>query len=144
MGEIDKAEISLKERKITKYSCLIASALTIITALSHFFVPLIFPWEQLIEGLYPPIQWALFAMNYFFSLLLLWGGILTIFAELKWKTVKGIRKYIVGGMTLFWLVGTIYEFIFPFPIMEARWILPGVSFIIFCLYGVSFITKAES
>ncbi|MEA2021519.1 MAG: hypothetical protein U9N08_03495 [Candidatus Caldatribacteriota bacterium] len=142
MSKKDKAQISLKVKnsiKLARLSCIIASTLTIMIAVSHFFIPFIFPWGSLIEELYPSIKWALFAMNYFFSLLLLLGGVFSLVAEFKWGRVKGIRKCILGGMTFFWLAGTIYEIVYPFPIIEARWILPGVAFIIFCLYGLSII-----
>ncbi|GAA0179590.1 hypothetical protein SH2C18_24310 [Clostridium sediminicola] len=143
MSKIEKAQLSLKEnnfKRLGKLSCIIASVLTIVIGISHFFVPFIFPWESFIKELYPPIKWALFAMNYFFSLLLLLGGILTLVAEFKWGMVKGIRKCILGGMGLFWLAGSIYEVIYPFPIMEARWVLPGVALVIFSLYGISLIS----
>lgn len=119
---------------------IIASVLTIFMAIPHFFVPFIFPWEQLVEGLYPPVKWALFAMNLFFSFLLLWGGLISLIATLKWTKTQGIRYWIYGGIGLFWIVGAIYEIFVPFPIAEARWVLPGIALCISCLYGVSIFT----
>lgn len=144
MSKLNKAQLLPKYtnlNKLSRLSCIIASVLTVVMGLSHFFVPFIFPWERLIEELYPPIRWALFAMNYFFSLLLVWGGLLTLVTEFKWRSVKGLRKCILSGMGLFWLLGTIYEIIYPFPIKEARWVLPGVGFVISCLYVISIIIK---
>ncbi|WP_066495766.1 hypothetical protein [Abyssisolibacter fermentans] len=146
MSKVEKAQLSSKEnnfKRLGRLTCIIASVLTIMMGILHFFVPFIFPWERLIRQLYPPIKWALYAMNYFFSLLLLLGGILTLVAEFKWRMVNGIRKCISGGMGLFWLAGAIYEIIYPFPIKEARWVLPGVAFIIFCLYWTNIIIIKE-
>ncbi len=120
--------------KTHKKLLITASALTIMMAVPHFFVPFIFPWDELITGLYPPIQWALFAMNFFFSLLLLWGGILSLVSTLKWTMTKSMRYWIHGGLGLFWLIGAIYEILVPFPIVEAKWILPIIAFMISCLY----------
>lgn len=116
---------------------VIASILTIMMAIPHFFVPFIFPWERLIKDLYPPIKWALFAMNFFFSLLLLWGGLLTLISTLKWTITRRMRYWIHGGMGLFWLVGAIYEIVFPFPILEAMWVLPAIAFCISLLYWIA-------
>jgi hypothetical protein len=106
-------------------------------AVPHFFVPFIFPWEELVRGLYPPVKWALFAMNFFFSLLLFWGGLLSLAAVLKWKMTPGMRYWIFGGMGIFWALGAVYELIVPFPMPEAKWVLPGIAFVNACLYGTA-------
>ena len=118
---------------------IIASIFTIVMAIPHFFVPFIFPWEQLIDGLYSPIKWALFAMNIFYSFLLLWAGVLSFICAIKPNISQSIYHWINGGIGLFWLIGAIYEIIIPFPINEARWILPCMAFFISILYGVSIV-----
>lgn len=111
---------------------LVASGLTFVMGLSHFVVPYLFPWEDHIAGLYAPIGWALLAMNFFFSFLLTWAGILTYISYYH----RALRKWIVGGMAAFWVIGGLYELIIPFPVREAQWILPIVSFSISVLYFV--------
>ncbi len=108
----------------------VASLMTVLMGLSHFFVPYLYPWEQHLEGINPAIVWALYAMNFFFSFLLTWGGILTF---ISYSTGQ-LKQWIVGGMTAFWVVGGFYQLVVPFPIAEARWILPLVAFTIAILY----------
>lgn len=135
--------ITEKNNKRTKRLLITASVFTIMMAVPHFFVPFIFPWEQLVSDLYPPVQWALFAMNLFFSLLLLWGGIITLVAALKWTMSKSMRYLIYGGMALFWIIGSIYEIFVPFPMIEARWVLPIIALCIGCLYGIALFSNKE-
>ncbi|UNC92098.1 hypothetical protein [Candidatus Contubernalis alkaliaceticus] len=109
---------------------LAASVLTFFMGFSHFFVPLFLPWEQHAADLYAPISWALYAMNFSFSYLLTLGGILTY---VSFNHIA-IRKWIVGGMASFWIAGGVYQLVIPFPLDEARWILPVISFVIAILY----------
>lgn len=125
---------SSKPKQPSRVFGIIASVISVIMGLSHFAVPFVFPWESLINGLYPPIQWALFAMNFFFSLLLLWGGLLTLAAALKWQINARMRVWIFGGMGLFWCIGAVYEIIFPFPMKEAAPVLPAIAFVEALLY----------
>lgn len=112
---------------------LIASSFTVLMGFTHFFVPYFFPWDQYLTDVYPPISWALFAMNFFFSFLLTWAGILT-FISLKYQAM---RRFVIGGMGAFWIAGGIYELIVPFPLAEAKWILPAISFSIAVLYVIA-------
>lgn len=119
---------------------LVASVLTVLMGFSHLFVPLFLPWEQHVSEVYAPISWALYAMNFCFSYLLTWGGILTY---ISYKH-NHLRKWIVGGMASFWIAGGFYQLLFPFPLAEARWILTIIAFAISILYlAALFINEKE-
>ena len=75
--------------------------------------------------MYPPLSWALYAMNFFFSFLLTWAGIL-IYVSYK---NQQLRLWIVGGVSIFWIVSALYLIIVPFPMPEVRWILPFYSLV---------------
>ena len=115
----------------------IASIITILMGISHFFVPFIFPWTDVAKDMYPPIKWALFAMNFFFSFLLTWGGILSLVSLHKWYENRGVNFGVIGGLGLFWFVGAIYEILYPFPFEVVRWVLPSIALLISFLYGIS-------
>lgn len=118
---------------------IIASVLTVLMGFSHFFVPAFLPWQEFTAELYPPISWALYAMNFFFSFLLTWGGILTFVSYGH----TDLRKWIVGGMALFWITGGFYQLLIPFPIAEARWFLPIIAFTISIMYLVVLFLKEK-
>ena len=49
----------------------------------HFFLPSQFHWSASLRTVPQPIPWALFSINFFFSFLLLAGGILTFIALME-------------------------------------------------------------
>lgn len=125
--------------KTAKSLNMAAALMTIFMGVSHIFVPFFLPWQDHLKTLYEPITWALYAMNFFFSILLAWGGFLSILA---WSS-KRFRKWINGGMAAFWVIGGIYEIVIPFPIAEAKWVLPIISFSIAGLYIVALILNSR-
>lgn len=117
-----------------------AAISTIFMGISHLFVPFLLPWQEHLEMLYEPITWALYAMNFFFSILLAWGGFLS------WSALSS-KRYSVrinGGMAVFWVIGGIYEIVIPFPIAEAKWALPAISFTIASLYIAALIRYSHA
>lgn len=125
--------------KLPKILNITASVFTIFMGVSHIFVPFVLPWQDHLDNLYAPITWALYAMNFFFSILLAWGGILTLIAF----TSRNFRKWINGGIAAFWIIGGIYEVIYPFPIAEARWVLPIIAFFIAILYVIALFMQSS-
>ena len=123
-----------EDKPNSKFCLWAAGIFSAVMGLFHFFLPYFFPWQQRISEIYPPVQWALFATNFFFSFLLLWGGFLTIIAILQWEENRWLRYSILGGMGLFWVVGALYELVVPFPVAVVRWILPGFSSSVAFLY----------
>ncbi len=75
-------------------------------------------------------------MNIFYSFLLSWAGVLSFICAGKPNISQSMYNWITGGIGLFWLIGSIYEILIPFPIYEARWVLPCMAIFIGILYGV--------
>jgi hypothetical protein len=101
--------------------------LAAVMGAAHFVLPVIYPWELHVEGLYPPVRWALFATTVFFGVLLVFGGLLVVAVARSPDLPSGFATAIVGGMAAFWVLGTLYEVLVPFPDPAARWPLPIFS-----------------
>lgn len=102
----------------------------------HFVLPVLYPWETHVEGLYPPVRWALFATTVFFGVLLVFGGLLVVAVARARELSDRFAVAIVGGMAAFWVLGTIYEVLVPFPDPAARWPLPVFSALVALLHLV--------
>lgn len=109
------------------FTLSVAGASSILNGVVHFLLPVYFPWSDRLEGMYAPLEWALFATTVFFGGLLVLGGLLTIVVV----RARGVPRVLVvlaaGGMTLWWLLATVYEVIVPFPAPVASWLLPTIS-----------------
>lgn len=114
-----------------------AGLLTISCGVLHLFLPYVFPWQEQLEQTCSYMTWAMFADNFFFSILLIWAGLLSLVAFSALKLNKTGLLWVTGGMSLFWLIGCVYEIIFPFPFPVVEWVLPIFAFLTACLYGVA-------
>src|SRR5436190_317022 len=63
-----------------KIALAIAGSSSAAMGAYHFFLPSMFHWDRFVTKVPDSIQWALFSINFFFSYLLLAGGILTLVA----------------------------------------------------------------
>jgi hypothetical protein len=108
--------------------------LAALMGVAHFVLPVIYPWETHVEGLYPPVRWALFATTVFFGILLVFGGLLVVAVARSPQLSLRFAIGIVGGMAAFWVLGTIYEVLVPFPDPVARWPLPIFSMAVALLH----------
>src|SRR5690554_5283648 len=124
-------------KKLCIITNTIASLFTITCGGVHLFLPYVFPWEAQLEPTCDYMTWAMFADNFFFSVLLIWAGILSLMAFSTLKLNKTGILWIIGGMSLFWLFGCGYELIIPFPFPIVKWVLPIFAFSTAFLYGVA-------
>lgn len=108
--------------------------LAVLMGAVHFVLPVLYPWETHVEGLYPPVRWALFATTVFFGVLLVFGGLLVVAVARTPELSGRFVAAIVGGMAVFWVLGTIYEVLVPFPDPAARWPLPVFSAVVALLH----------
>lgn len=106
---------------------MIGGALSALMGAAHFVLPLVYPWEQHVEGLYEPVRWALFATTVFFGVLLVLGGLLTVAVARDPNVPRRFVAWVVGGMAVFWVLGTGYEIVVPFPEGAASSALPVFS-----------------
>ncbi len=105
----------------------LAGATSMLNGVVHFLLPVYFPWADRLEGMYAPLEWALFATTVFFGGLLVLGGALTI-AVVRARGVPPVLVLLAaGGMTLWWALASVYEVVVPFPAPVASWLLPTIS-----------------
>ena len=111
-------------------------ALSALNGAAHIALPVIYPWEQHVEGLYEPVRWALFATTAFFAVLLTLCGLLSILVVRAPDMPRRLVAWVAAGMAAFWILGAVYELVVPFPAPVAEWVLPAFSVSVALMYGV--------
>ena len=111
-----------------------AGVLSAVNGAAHFVLPVWFPWEQHVVGLYAPLRWALFATTVFFGVLLLLAGVLTVVVARASDVPRRLVVWVVAGMAGFWLLAAGYELIVPFPAPGADSALPAFSVVVALLH----------
>ena len=120
---------------------LVAGIATLATGAVHFGLPMLYDWEPHLRNLVDSLRWALYAINAFFSVLLLLAGAATIHAA---RSASPDRT-LVAGMTIFWLFNLAYQLTSPFPEPTVRWIARGFALLLFACYAVAFLlTRREA
>lgn len=107
----------------------------------HFFLPSQFHWSAFLTTVPQPIPWALFSINFFFSFLLLAGGILTFIALTEFHRSSHCDRGILIAMAAFWLVNSLYQVLLPMPLPSKLWplhiVLLGFAVVTMLAYVVS-------
>lgn len=77
------------------------------------------------------IRWGLFAINVFFSFLLLAGGVLTGVAARQLSRGARPDRGVLFAMAGFWSLNLLYQIIIPMPLPARLWplhvVLPGYA-----------------
>lgn len=109
-------------RKLTATIALaIAATCSTTMGAYHFFLPSMFHWGKFLTKVPQPIPWALFSINFFFSFLLLAGGILTFVALADLRRSSRVDRGILFAMAAFWLSNTLYQVLIPMPLPARMW-----------------------
>ena len=87
----------------------------------HFFLPSQFHWSAFLRTVPQPIPWALFSINFFFSFLLLAGGVLTFIALMQFHRSSRCDPGILITMAAFWLANSLYQVFLPIPLPSRLW-----------------------
>jgi hypothetical protein len=99
----------------------------------HFALPSIFDWDRFASALPTPIRWALFAINAFFSMLLLAGGLASVGLARRQRPATAV----LWIMVLFWAFSAGYQMLRPFPMAGIRWVLLGFALATSALYALT-------
>ncbi|MGB0838421.1 MAG: hypothetical protein ACPGRE_10000 [Flavobacteriaceae bacterium] len=95
----------------------------IAMALYHFYLPYQFQWFNFLDQTSPTINWALIALNNYFSFNLLVLGLAVLFYKKS--------KLPVLLLTIFWTFSFIYQIYSPMPIPKHLnflvWLLPSLA-----------------
>ena len=101
----------------------VAAASSCLMGAYHFFLPSMFHWDRFVTKVPGAIRWGLFSINFFFSFLLLAGGILTFVALRRLHRSLPPDAGVLVAMGGFWLANTLYQLFIPMPLPPKLWIL---------------------
>lgn len=106
-----------------KIALAIAASSSCAMGAYHFILPSMFHWHAFVKKIPSVIQWALFSINFFFSFLLLAGGVLTFVALRRLHRSLPPDRGVLIAMAGFWIVNTLYQLIIPMPLPPKLWLL---------------------
>src|SRR6266446_4098094 len=101
----------------------VAASSSCLMGAYHFFLPSMFHWDRFVTKVPGAIRWGLFSINFFFSFLLLAGGILTFVALRRLHRSLPPDRGVLYAMAGFWLVNLLYQLIIPMPLPAKLWLL---------------------
>src|SRR5437762_11809907 len=101
----------------------VAASSSCLMGAYHFFLPSMFHWDRFVTEVPGAIRWGLFSINFFFSCLLLAGGILTFVALRRAHRSPPPDRHLLIAMAGFWLANTLYQLVIPMPLPPALWLL---------------------
>lgn len=110
----------------------------------HLFLPQAFGWGPYVDTLPPAIHWGVYAINCFFSVLLILGALLS----LRTRIDSGEAARLVPlGMAVFWTINAGYQVIIPFPVprsmLAVRWSLLAFPVLVAACYGAAFLAASS-
>lgn len=90
-------------------------------ALYHFVLPYHWGWRQGLDGVPDTLVWALFALNFSWSLMVLLAGCLVVYAARLGPEAGTFARRTVFGVGLFWAIHGIYTWVSPLPLPASLW-----------------------
>ena len=78
-----------------------------------------FQWARHVEDIPPAIRWGLYAINIFFSTLLLVTGLLVIGVAWSRAAARPPGLWVVAGGAAFWAVNFAYLMVRPMPLPDS-------------------------
>jgi hypothetical protein len=111
----------------------------------HLVLPQVFGWGPYVARLPPAVHWGMYAINCFFSILLILGALLS----LRTRIDSGDAARLVPlGMGVFWTINAAYQLIIPFPMPRSmqplRWALLAFPILVAACYGVAWFAASSS
>ena len=106
-----------------KIALFIAGSSSCAMGAYHFVLPSMFHWDAFVKKIPSVIQWALFSINFFFSFLLLAGGVLTFVALRRLNRALPPDRGVLLAMAGFWIANTLYQLFIPMPLPPKLWLL---------------------
>ena len=119
----------------------VAASSSCLMGAYHLFLPSMFHWDRFVTKVPGAIRWGLFSINFFFSFLLLAGGILTFVALRRLHQSLPPDRGLLVAMGGFWLANTLYQLFIPMPLPPKLWllrvVLVGYAIVTTIAYGVA-------
>ncbi len=138
----------MRASKSWTWALTAAGLLQIGMAIAHFGLPTVFQWSSVSGGNLPPIlSWALFALNFSWSTLVLLVGGLTIYVGRLDPRAASVRALVLI-VAVFWTIHGIYMVVEPMPVPpRLAWIQgPIVAFpaTLVVLIGAALLSTKQS
>lgn len=137
----------LTRKGVATLSLAVAASSSTLMGAYHFFLPWQFHWGLFLRKVPQPIPWALFSINFFFSFLLVAGGVLTFRALAALRGSRHCDRGILGSMAGFWLANALYQIIVPMPLPAQLWplhvVLVGFALVAMLAYGVGAVAVGQ-
>lgn len=103
-------------KPFTKIAILTATANSFLIGGYHLILPYQWGWHEHTSNLPGMIEWALYALNFLFSVLLILLASLGMFSAQKKFGHPLISQAIFGSCALFWLADIGYQLAVPLPV----------------------------
>ena len=118
----------------------VATAHGVLIGLYHIILPYQWGWSRFTQDLPPIIEWSLFALNLFFSVLLI---LLTLLGGMTYRFLDDagrLSKMILLAIATFWAIDVGYQLLNPVPAPQVYWYIKplflGAAILNFCMYIV--------
>src|SRR5688572_13378211 len=85
----------------------------------HFFLPYHMQWDRALDSIPDSLRWALYALNFSWSLLVLLAGALVIYASTLGPAQGKFVKVTIFTIGLFWAIHGLYTWLNPLPLPPA-------------------------
>jgi len=107
-------------------------------ALYHFVLPYHMGWRSGLADVADSLTWALFALNFSWSLLVLLAGILVLHAAWLGPASGAFARRTVFTVGLFWAIHGVYTWVNPLPLPSSlswlRWVLGAFPAVVVALH----------
>jgi hypothetical protein len=116
-------------------------------ALYHSVLPYQMQWRSGLDGVADSLVWALFALNFSWSLLLFLTGCLVLYAAKLGPSAGGFARRLVFAVGLFWTIHGAYTFVNPLPLPRSlawlRYALGAFPVLVVILHWVPLVVYRE-
>ena len=105
-------------RKVWLVSLMLAAVLQCGLASFHFALPHVMDWGHAngMEILAERIVWALYVLNFSWSLLVLVTGSLVVYAAVIGPPASRFTRHVLLAIGLFWAIHASYQALYPMPL----------------------------
>ena len=109
----------MRSRRLWFVSLGLAGTLDCGIALYHFMLPYHMDWRRGLEGVADSLVWALFALNFSWSLLVFLAGGLVLYAAKLGPMAGPFATRTVFVVGLFWVIHGVYTWLNPLSLPDA-------------------------
>jgi hypothetical protein len=121
----------------------IAATASLSMGAFHLVLPQVFGWGPYVDALPPAVAWGVYAINTFFSVLLMLGALLSLGTRID----SDAARVVPLGMCAFWVINAAYQVVRPFPmprsLVAVRWSLLAFPLLVAACYAAAWRAAAR-